>query len=73
MNIDEMDNAIKTAIHDRYDGYTIEWYASGFNYATGIREVLYDIYLKDGSRFIAVGRCDDLGQVSITEREYVAH
>lgn len=69
MNIDTVDRSIEVAIRKMYEGYDVQWYASGFDFDLGYREILYDINMKDGSSFIAIGRYDaDKNTVSITEK-----
>lgn len=69
MDIELMDERIDAEIKRRYEGYKLEFYASG--YGGGILERMFDVFLKDGSRFIARGiLSENANGVKITEHEY---
>lgn len=69
MEIESIDQKINEHISSQYAGYRIEKWASGMG--GGVRDIAYDIFLKDGSRFCVDGFFDvETGKISTREREY---
>jgi hypothetical protein len=78
LDLQSIDSLIESAIKDKYSGYEINRYASGFGISkespNGVRQISYDIMLKDGSRFVADGNYNvSTGSVTIKERQYVEY
>lgn len=72
-DLDAINKKIESEIQRIYEGYEIQFYASGFG-CDGIRDAHYDIILKDGSRFVAVALYDVTDNtLRIEEREYVEY
>jgi len=65
-----IDEQIEEYMNDKYAGYSFEKWASGAGF--GIRDASYDVFMKDGSRFVVdVFYNMQTNKMTNREREYV--
>jgi hypothetical protein len=70
MDLAEMDKRIQQHVEEKYAGYRIEKWASGFG--GGVRDVAYDVFLKDGSRFCVDAFYNlETGVITTKEKEHI--